>query len=152
MKNVGEKLTDEEAEKMIKETDEQQSRSSRCLTGGMSQSDSAGAGFGTNRGNKIVEVAQIITQERVQNRTVKQIVEVFHSIPMEVEHAQMERIRGTSRRTDHRRAETTSDGGEAAQSHQDDDAEKAFTRTGKVHGEQASRRCSEGQDHQEKVQ
>ena len=31
---------------------------------------------------KIVEVAQIITQERVQNRTVKQIVQVVHSIPM----------------------------------------------------------------------
>ena len=32
---------------------------------------------------------------------------------------------------------------------QDDGAEKAFTRTGKVPGEQASRRCSEGQDHQD---
>ena len=32
---------------------------------------------------------------------------------------------------------------------QDDDAEKAFIRTGKVPGEQASRRCSEGQDHQD---
>ena len=32
---------------------------------------------------------------------------------------------------------------------QDDDAEKAFTRTGKVPGEQTSRRCSEGQDHQD---
>ena len=30
-----------------------------------------------------VEVVQIITQERVQNRTVEQIVEVIHSIPME---------------------------------------------------------------------
>ena len=62
----------------------------------MIQSDSAGAGFGTNLG-KIVEVAQIITQERVQNRTVKHIVEVVHNIPIEVENAQMERIRGTSR-------------------------------------------------------
>ena len=44
-----------------------------------------------------MEVAQIIAQERVQNRTVKQIVEVVHSIPVEVENAQMERIRGTSR-------------------------------------------------------
>ena len=74
MKNVGEKLTDEEAEKIIKETDvddAQQSRSS--ITGGTSQSDSAGAGFGTNREKKkIVEDAQIITQEREQNRTVKQ--------------------------------------------------------------------------------
>ena len=59
----------------------------------MSQSDSGGAVFGTNRG-KIVEVAQITTQEHVQNRKVKQIVEVVHSIPMEVENAQMERLRG----------------------------------------------------------
>ena len=36
-----------------------------------------------------------------------------------------------------------------AQNLQDDDAEKAFTRTGKVPGEQASRRCNEGQDHQD---
>ena len=53
MKNVGEKLTDEEAEKIIKETDvddAQQSRSS--ITGGTSQSDSAGAGFKTNRQKK----------------------------------------------------------------------------------------------------
>ena len=50
---MGEKLTDEEAEKIIKETDvddAQQSRSS--ITGGTSQSDSAGAGFGTNREKK----------------------------------------------------------------------------------------------------
>ena len=59
----------------------------------MSQSDSAGKRIV----EKIVEVAQMITQERVQNRTVKQIVEVVHSIPMEVEHAQMERLRGKSR-------------------------------------------------------
>ena len=44
-----------------------------------------------------MEVVQIITQERVQNRTVEQIVEVVHSIPLEVEHAQVERVRGTSR-------------------------------------------------------
>ena len=51
--------------------DAKQSRSS--ITGGTSQSDSAGAGFGTNREKKkIVEDAQIVTQERVQNRTVKQ--------------------------------------------------------------------------------
>ena len=31
------------------------------------------------------------------NRTVKQIVEVVHSIPMEVENSRMERVRGTSR-------------------------------------------------------
>ena len=62
----------------------------------MSQSDSRGAGFGTNRG-KIVGVAQIIPQERVQNGTVKQIVEDVHSTPMEVENAHMERKRGKSR-------------------------------------------------------
>ena len=44
-----------------------------------------------------MEVVQILTQERVQNRTVKQIVDVVHSIPIEVENAQVERIRGTSR-------------------------------------------------------
>ena len=31
----------------------------------------------------IVEVMQISTQERVQNRTVQQIVQVVHSIPLE---------------------------------------------------------------------
>ena len=36
-----------------------------------------------------MEVAQIIAQERVQNRTGKQIVGVVHSIPMEVANAQM---------------------------------------------------------------
>ena len=66
MKNVGEKLTDEEAEKMVKEIDVDDA--------------SGGARFGTNR-----------------NRTVKPIVEVVHNIPMEVENAQMGRIRGTSR-------------------------------------------------------
>ena len=58
----------------------------------MSQSDS----FGTNRG-KILELAQITAQERVLESTVKQIVDVVHSIPMEVDNAQMEGIRGTSR-------------------------------------------------------
>ena len=61
----------------------------------MSQSDSAGAS--ERIVEKIVEVAQITTQERVQNRTVKQIVSVVHSILMEVENAQMERIREKSR-------------------------------------------------------
>ena len=32
---------------------------------------------------EIVEVMQIRTQERVRNRTVKQIVQVVHSIPLE---------------------------------------------------------------------
>ena len=40
-------------------------------------------------------------------------------------------------------------GGEGAQNLQGDTTQRAFTRTGKVPGEQASRRCSEGQDHQD---
>ena len=56
----------------------------------MSQRYSVGA-------EKTVEVGQIKTQERVHNRTVEQIVEVVHGIPMEVEHAQVERTCGTSR-------------------------------------------------------
>ena len=47
MKNVGEKPTDEEAEKMIKEIDVDDAQQ---RPPGMSQSDSGGAGFGTNRG------------------------------------------------------------------------------------------------------
>ena len=49
MKNVGEKPTDEEAEKMIKEIDVDDAQQ---RPPGMSQSDSGGAGFGTNRGEK----------------------------------------------------------------------------------------------------
>ena len=47
MKNVGEKPTDEGAEKMIKEIDVDDAQQ---RPPGMSQSDSRGAGFGTNRG------------------------------------------------------------------------------------------------------
>ena len=55
MKNVGEKPTDVEAEIMIKEIDVDDAQQ---RPPGMSQSDSRGAGFGTNRG----ENRQIITQ------------------------------------------------------------------------------------------
>ena len=79
MKNVGEKPTDEEADKMIKETDVDDAQQ---RPPGMSQGDSAGAGFRIIV-EEIVEVMQIRTQERVQNRTVKQIVQVVHSIPLE---------------------------------------------------------------------
>ena len=79
MKNVGEKPTDEEADKMIKQTDVDDAQR---RPPGMSQGDSAGAGFRTIV-EEIVEVMQIRTQERVQNRTVKQIVQVVHSIPLE---------------------------------------------------------------------
>ena len=46
---------------------------------------------------QIVEVVKVILQDRISERNVEQIVEVVHSIPMEVESAQMERIRGASR-------------------------------------------------------
>ena len=70
MKNMGEKPTDEDAEKKIKETDVDDAQQ---RPPDMSQGDSAGAG---NRENceEIVEVLQIRTQERV--RIVKQIVQV----------------------------------------------------------------------------
>ena len=61
---MGEKLTDEEAEKMIKEVDvddAQQSRSSMWLTGGMSQRERIVV--------RTVEVEQIITQEVQQSKT-----------------------------------------------------------------------------------
>ena len=44
---------------------------------------------------KIGEVVRNRTQERVLNRTVEETSEVVHSIPMDVEHALMERKRGT---------------------------------------------------------
>ena len=67
MKNVDEKHTDEEADKMIKETDvdDVQQRPP-----GVSQGDSAGAASEWIV-KEIVEVMQIRTQERVQNRTAK---------------------------------------------------------------------------------
>ena len=47
MKNVGEKPTDEEADEMIMETDVDDAQQ---RPPGMSQGDSAGAGFSLNRG------------------------------------------------------------------------------------------------------
>ena len=70
MKNVGEKPTDEEAEKMIKEIDvddAQQSRSSIGLTGGMSQGDSAGAGFRMNCGRNRESYAAQNTGARAES-------------------------------------------------------------------------------------
>ena len=55
MKNVGETPTDEEADKMIKETDVDDAQQ---RPPGMSQGDFAGAGFRMNCG-EIVEVMQI---------------------------------------------------------------------------------------------
>ena len=67
---MDEKLTDEEAEKMIKEIDvddAQQSRLSIRLTGGMSPSDSAGANFGTNRGKNRGSCADHNTRARADS-------------------------------------------------------------------------------------
>ena len=46
---------------------------------------------------QIVEVVNVVPQDRISERNLEQIVEVVHSIPMEVESAQMERLRGMSR-------------------------------------------------------
>ena len=46
---------------------------------------------------QIFEVVKVIPQDRISERNAEQIVELVHSIPMEVESAQMERTRGTSR-------------------------------------------------------
>ena len=46
---------------------------------------------------QIDEVVEVFPQDRISERNVEQIVEVVYSISMEVESAQMERIRGTSR-------------------------------------------------------
>ena len=44
-----------------------------------------------------VDVVKVILQNQISERNVEHIVEVVHSIPMEVESSQMERVRGTSR-------------------------------------------------------
>ena len=118
-----------------------------------------------------MEDAQIITQERVQNRTVKQklftasqlrlntlkwnvFVERVVEQSIDVQKSQvMEKIVKFPKITQHvedtqyrqsavgENLKTVSanrepSGGEAAQNLQDDDAQKAFSRTGKVLGEQ----------------
>ena len=75
MKNVGEKPTDEEADKMIKETDVDDAQQ---RPPGMSQGHSAGAGFRMNCGRCRGSYADQNT-----GAPVKQIVQVVHSIPME---------------------------------------------------------------------
>ena len=139
---------------------------------------------------KIVEVAQIITQKRVQNRTVKQIVEVatcqwndssqdpkrvveqiidvqkpqvlekivkVPKITQQVEDTQYrqsavgENLNTVSSEQIANIRTVNPVEVKPPKTPQDDDAEKAFTRTGKVPGEQASRRCSEGQDHQDEI-
>ena len=70
MTNVGEKPTDEEADKIIKETDvddAQQIRTSIRLTGGLSQGDSARAGFRMNCGRNRGSYADQNTGARAQS-------------------------------------------------------------------------------------
>ena len=79
-KSVGEKLTDEEAENVIKENDVDNAQCYRTLTDPAErQGDSTGASSGTNCADAdetIAGVQQERIQKRVQNRTVERIVDV----------------------------------------------------------------------------